>query len=123
MKLEEPPEMTPFQEFLFQKYAEFAEMRHKIRPTTSEFARYLHVKHTSLDHWLGGGREPDLANAVILAKKLGPRVYELLGFPPLYEIRDPKLLFIFNLWEDLDDETRGRIDDIITGGQKTTQRE
>jgi transcriptional regulator with XRE-family HTH domain len=110
--------INDFQDFMLGEYAKFAERRKKIRPSMNEFGRWLGVKVTSLDHWMNGNRVPDLANAIILSERLGPRVFDVLGYPPLFRITDPKLRYVILNWEELTDEQRGRIDDVITGAAK-----
>lgn len=100
---------TEFQGFLQDEYAKYAERTKRWRPSLSEFARYLGVSAASMDHWMMGSRTPDLQNAIRLAERLGPRVYDLLGFPHMAVLNDIKLRFIVENWEMLDDATRREI--------------
>ena len=112
------PRLNEFQEFMLLEYAKYADRIKKIRPSMNEFGRWLGVKVASLDHWMNGNRIPDLQNAIILSDRLGPRVFEILGYPPMYKITDDRLKFIVRIWEDLTDDEKHRIDDIIAGGRK-----
>lgn len=51
-------------------------------PSQNEFIKWLGVEQTSYSNWANGYRPPNEANADILATKLGPEVYEILGYTP-----------------------------------------
>lgn len=107
------PPTTEFQAFLQEEYEKYAEKTKRWRPSLSEYARYLGVSSASMDHWLIGSRTPDLQNAIKLAERLGPKVYDLLGFPHMAVLNDPKLRFVVESWEVLDDDTKGKIIEIM----------
>lgn len=115
------PRLNEFQEFMLMEYAKFADRRKKIRPSMNEFGRWLGVKVASLDHWMNGNRVPDLANAIVLSERLGPRVFEILGYPPMFKITDPRLRYIVLNWEDFSDEQQRRIDEVIGEGRKINE--
>jgi hypothetical protein len=43
------------------------------------FAKYLGVPATSLSNWINGGYAPGRENLAMLAEKLGPDIYRILG--------------------------------------------
>ena len=49
--------------------------------SAAEFAKYLGVSNTSLSQWMNGQRLPTGNNVHMLAAKLGPEVYDILGQP------------------------------------------
>jgi transcriptional regulator with XRE-family HTH domain len=51
------------------------------KQTVSAFARWLGIKQPTLNRWMNGDNEPDGENLRILARKLGPEVYEIVGQP------------------------------------------
>lgn len=104
---------SEFQDFLMTAYNQYSERKKAWRPSLTEFARWLGVSPASLDHWLLGSRVPDLANAIKLSDRLGPRVYELLGYPRMLVLNDPKLRMLVDSWEVLGDDARRQILSII----------
>lgn len=61
--------------------AQFMKWQGDHRRTITEFAAYLGVKQPALTMWLKDKNpsRPDYKNAIKLAAKLGPEVYEVLG--------------------------------------------
>lgn len=106
-------ETSVFQDYLMGEYTKWSERLHRWRPSLNEFARYLGVSPVSLNHWLLGSRVPDLQNAIRLAERLGPRVYDILGLPHVAVLNDPMLKFVFQSWEVLDNDARRSILDIV----------
>ena len=103
--MEERENMTPFQMFLVDKYLDY--QNQKRRPVSdNEFARHLGVNAGSFNQWINGSRTPDFANAVKLSAKLGPEVFDHLGYPRVVASRNPQLRFIIEFWDRLDVETQ-----------------
>jgi hypothetical protein len=86
--------VSTFQELIQDAYKQYLMERGKHRVSDSEFARWLGVKQSTFSQWVNGGRTPDYASAVQLARRMGPRVYDVLGFPRVQEIDDASLKFI-----------------------------
>lgn len=94
-----PKEFSPFQEFLIQRFMEFE--RKAGRPVSENtFARYLGVSSGNWNAWKWGTRVPEYASAILLAEKLGPEVFEILGYPPVVVTKDKRLLYIISHWND-----------------------
>lgn len=103
-----------FQELLTEAYMEYIESHGKRRVSDNQFARYLGVSPASFNQWINGNRLPDIENAAKLAKKLGPRVFDVLGYQEVTYIEDPDLKFITRNWRYLDGDTQQQIIDHIT---------
>ena len=102
-----------FQELLTEAYTEYLAKTGKRRVSDNEFARYLGVSPASFNQWINGNRTPDLENTARLAKKLGPRVFDILGFPTVIEADDPELKFIAQNWQQLPGDVRQQIFDHV----------
>lgn len=98
--------VTEFQDFLMGKYDEFKARKKHWRPSLNEFSRWLGVSSASLDAWLLGTRKPDLASALKLADKLGPEVFDVLGYDRVITVSDPRLKSLLDYWEALGDAER-----------------
>ena len=112
-------ELSEFQELIMQYWERQNKGRRIRHVSQNEIARRLGISSTNLSNWLSGHRVPDFANAVILSTydKLGPRVLDVLGYPPVVEIRDQNLRYIVENWGILDEQTRERIYKAVTGEQ------
>jgi transcriptional regulator with XRE-family HTH domain len=88
---------------------EYIENKGTRRVSDNEFARWLGVSPASFNQWINGNRTPDLENAAKLAKRLGPRVFDVLGYEEVQFIEDPELKFVSRNWKHLDSETRLQI--------------
>lgn len=64
--------------------AQFMKWQGNRRRTISEFAAYLGVKQLALSTWMKQEKasKPDYKNAVKIAEKLGPEIYDVLGLQP-----------------------------------------
>lgn len=68
----------------------------------TEFARYLGVNGALLSQWMKGTRQPGRRKAPVLAAKLGPEIYDLLGLArPDSDLREINLV-----WGQLSKEQR-----------------
>ena len=105
--------VTEFQKFLTEAYLEYAADSGKRRVSDNEFAKYLGVAPASFNQWINGNRVPDVYNAAKLARKLGPRVFDILGFPYIVEANDPDLRFIIRNWSHLPGDVRQQIYDHV----------
>jgi hypothetical protein len=107
-QMEERENMTPFQMFLVDKFLDF--QNQKKRPVSdNEFSRWLGVSAGSFNAWINANRTPDFGNAVKLSARLGPEVFDLLGFPRIVASRSPQLRYIVEFWEELDTEMKDLI--------------
>jgi hypothetical protein len=108
----EREDMTPFQAFLVDKFLEY--QNQKKRPVSdNEFARYLHVNAGSWNQWINGSRSPDFYNALKMSEKLGPEVFDLLGFPRVITSKSAELWHIVEVWDQLDTVTQKNIYDQV----------
>jgi transcriptional regulator with XRE-family HTH domain len=69
-----------FARFMTRKFREWEEGRGS-RQSVSAYARFLGVKQPTLTRWMQGDSLPDMGNVEILAEKLGPDIYSVLGLP------------------------------------------
>ncbi len=97
------------QEMLMEAYVEYVGKRK--RPVSqNEFARKrLGVSPASYSQWVNGIRLPDFGNCVILAKALGPEIFDIMGYPRLPNYADSKIQFIAERWTYLDEDTKEEI--------------
>ena len=98
-----------FQAFLLTEFKKYEEVVGGWRPSISQWAKYLDVNEANLAHWIMGRRIPDIPNAIRLSRKLGPQVYDILGYDHYAQLDDPMLRFVAEGWETIDDETRAKI--------------
>jgi len=79
-----------FSNWLNQKYLEW-QIGSGGRKTISEFADYLNIPRSVVNHYLNGRTTPKRKNTEKIATKLGPEAYDLMGFqrpdPEFKEIR------------------------------------
>lgn len=108
-------ELSAFQDFLLAAYAQQVSKSRRRKLSDTQFAQWLGVNPAAYNTWINGTRKPDLASAIKLSEKLGPGVFETLGYPRLYKIDDPELSFIIDNWEALDHETQARVLAAIKG--------
>jgi len=61
------------------------------RKTIAEFAQYLCVNRSLLSQWMNSSALPGNENVIKIANKLGPDIYEILGWPlPVCYAEQPK---------------------------------
>ena len=116
--------MGKFAAFLEKNYLDWQQKEG--RRTLKDYAEYLKVSRVNLTRWINGDTEPDADNAVLLADKLGPGVYDVLGLAR--PMTDDRLRLINEHWDDLPDSTKdalaeqaGRVKE-RGDGQKTKSR-
>jgi hypothetical protein len=102
--------ITEFQQLLNDAYLEYITKTKRRRASDNDFARWLGVSPSNLNQWINGNRTPDLTNAVRLSVKIGPVVFDVLGYPRMIDtIHSPELRFIVDNWHLVDDETKQQI--------------
>ncbi|MEN6572050.1 MAG: helix-turn-helix transcriptional regulator [Anaerolineaceae bacterium] len=69
-----------FKEWMMGKFIEWRDTEKSGIASYSDFARYLGVGVNQYTQWRTGNNLPNYDSAKILASKLGPEVYELLGY-------------------------------------------
>lgn len=97
-----------FSEFLEMKYLEWQRGLRQ-RKTVEEFAQFIGVSQAAVSFWMGGKRKPSGDNVKLLASKLGPEVYDVLGL----EQPDPDLAYIEHVWGKLPDTFKEYIVDEV----------
>src|SRR3972149_11835062 len=116
--------MGKFAAFLEKNYLDWQQKEG--RRTLKDYAEYLKVSRVNLTRWINGDTEPDADNAVLLADKLGPGVYDGLGLGR--PKTDDRLRLINEHWDDLPDSTKDALADQAArvkergDGQKTKSR-
>lgn len=76
--------------------------------TQAQFAAYLGIPATSFSNWVNTGSKPRSEYIGVLASKLGPEIYDILGMgrPAQEEYKDPSLLKWIKLFIDSSPEER-----------------
>lgn len=119
--------MTEFQRMLNDGYLEFIAKTGKRKASDNEYARWLGVSPPSLNQWINGYREPNLANALILSERLGPGILEVLGYPIVLSADDERLKYIVKHWHDVDDETRdimkSHVEEVVQSNAKRREQQ
>lgn len=79
-----------------------------------EFAELLGIDPVKLNQYLNGRRKmPDLETVNLIAEKLGPEIYDILGLAR----PDPQLQALTHKWHTLDQATKDKILEIAEPGQ------
>jgi len=69
---------NPVAAWLMKKYLQWQQKEGELK-NINEFAEHLGVSQPTLSMWLGGSHLPSKHSADLLAAKLGPEIYDLLG--------------------------------------------
>lgn len=93
--------------FLNREYMNYWRKQGK-HTSQAEFATWLGVSTTNLSVWMNQQRLPSDENAHQLAKRLGPKIYEILDMPPMMP-DIPELVELSKVWPKLSSETRKEI--------------
>lgn len=80
------------------------------RRTITEFAEWLEIPRPLVSYYMKGTRKPSRKNTDLIAAHLGPEVYDLLGL----QRPDPLLQDLQSHWDNLTDEQRHQISQILT---------
>jgi hypothetical protein len=112
MAVIERENMTPFQQLLVDYTLELQNKKGRLIGDT-EMARHFKVNYGSYNAWVNGTREPDMSNAIKIAEKIGPQVYDVLGLPRVVSSRNPQLRFIVEYWDRLDSDIQKIIYDHV----------
>ena len=99
--------MGKFAAFLEKNYLDWQQKEG--RRTLKDYAEYLKVSRVNLTRWINGDTEPDADNAVLLADKLGPGVYDVLGLAR--PMTDDRLRLINEQWDGLPEGTKDALAD------------
>ena len=96
-----------FAEFLTKAHLREQNRRGKTM-NQNDFVKWLGVKNTSYSSWINEIRLPTGNNVHLLAAKLGPEVYDILGLPRQMPA-DPEAEEILNLYLSLTDTDRVKL--------------
>jgi DNA-binding transcriptional regulator YiaG len=100
--------LTEFQEMLLDARVNLEKKRKKpIRDY--EFAYWLGVSSNTLAGWMVGIRKPSYDNTIRISRRLGTRVFHVLGYTPIVNAYLPELVYIVNHWEKLNRESKEQI--------------
>ncbi len=102
-------------EFLDRKFLDW-QRDERERKTLAEFAEWLGISPNTLNNWLRRDRLPKGANIELLASKLGPEIYDVLGLPR----PDPNLKKVIQGWGALPAKERRALANRV--GQYAGQR-
>lgn len=93
-----------FSKWLDQQYLQWQTKAGR-RNTLTAFAQYLGIGQSLLSRYLNDDVIPNLDKAQIMAEKLGPEIYDILGLAH----PDPLLKYITHNWHKLDEEKQNQI--------------
>lgn len=96
-----------FKEFLERKFLDWQREQGE-RRTIAEFAAWIGVSRGTFNNWLYKSRLPEGESVELLASKLGPEIYDILGL----QRPDPKLQEVIRNWSEAP-ETDKEIADFI----------
>ena len=89
------------------------------RRTQKEYAEYLGVEPVTLNKWINGERVPDFDSCVLLAPKVGTKIFAVSGFIP----PDPTLKKIVANWDELTNYARDEIEAIVRNRESKSRTE
>lgn len=119
--------LNEFQKLLTESFFDWARKQGRRNVSDQQFAKYLGVSAPSLNQWINGYRLPNFENAAKLADKLGPEIFDVLGYPRIVAVSDEELRFIIDHWGKLDEETKAVIhehvkEEVLEHGQRRKTR-
>jgi len=114
-------QLSALQELLTEAYSDYLANTGRRRVSDNEFARWLGVSPASFNHWINGNRTPDFESAMKLSKRLGPRIFDVLGYPEVASSNDPDLQYIVRHWRHIEPDIRREIYEHVV--EVTTDRE
>ncbi len=97
-------ERNPFAIWFERKFVEWEAVTGR-RRTVSEFAEWLNIPRSLCSRYLTGSRSPSRNNVAIIAGRLGPEVYDLLGM----QRPDENLRRLQGVWDRLNEEQKASI--------------
>lgn len=99
--------------WLEEKYVNWMNTDKRFR-SQREFAEYIGIDPVKLNQYLNGRRKsPDLETIDIIAKSLGPEIYDILGLAR----PDKQLQELTSKWHTLDQTTKDKILSIAEKGE------
>ena len=110
--MEEAEKLNALQELLTEAYVDYVS-QHRRKVGDNEFAKYLGVPPGSYNQWANGSRLPNYQNTIRLAVKLGPRVFDIMGYQRVMVVDDPQIIFLAERWRLLTHETKKQIIDHV----------
>lgn len=99
--------------FLTEKYFDWAREKGDRRTKDKDFAMYLGVPVPSYNQWVNGYRLPNYENTIKLSIKLGPEIFDIMGYPRVTAIDDPDLQDVVDKWGMLNGDYKDYIRDLI----------
>jgi transcriptional regulator with XRE-family HTH domain len=74
----EPEKLVVISKWIMKKFLEYKSIQER-DVTQAEFAEYLGVSESTVSQWINKVQPPDKHSADLVALKLGPEIYDLLG--------------------------------------------
>jgi transcriptional regulator with XRE-family HTH domain len=74
----EPEKIAVISKWIMKKFLEYKSIQER-DVTQAEFAEYLGVSESTVSQWINKVQPPDKHSADLIAPKLGPEIYDLLG--------------------------------------------
>ena len=100
------------QKFLTREFFKWAQERGIRRSTDTAWASYLDVPLPSLNQWINGYRLPNYENTIKLSLKLGPEVFDLMGYPRVSAI-DDDMQYLVDIWGKLNGDWKSEIRKLV----------
>jgi hypothetical protein len=99
-------------ELIWNKRMELTKEKHRMI-RDNEMSRWLGVNVGSFNQWINQNRLPGFDNVLKLSVKLGPEVFDIMGYDKAAIITDPELMFVANQWKLISEESRKWIINLI----------
>lgn len=113
--------ISEVQAVLTELYAAYLAKTGKRKVSDNAFARWLRVSPSNWNYWINGSRIPELKNALLLAPRIEEllgrdervRFMRMLGYGNFYEVNEPGLQALLQVWDELPREAKEQIHEII----------
>jgi len=119
--MDDDEKLNRLQEYLTEEHIGYMQER-KRKVTDSKFAKYLGVSTASYNQWVNGNRMPSYDNVIKIAARLGPEIFDIMGYDRIAVSNNPDIMLIVDSWRYLDNETREQIIDHITSEMSKRSR-
>lgn len=99
--------MEKLEEFLEAEHLKWM-VREGKKKSQNDFAKWLGVASGSLSQWMNGMRLPSEENVHLLADKLGPKVYDILGHRRSMP-KDERFQKLAEYWYEFNEDQRDKL--------------
>lgn len=111
---ESQPWLGPLRDILTEARIELMRQRGG-NVSDNDLATWLGTSAASMNAWINGNRKPGYENILVMSRRLGPRVFDIFGYPPAYEVPDSVLGEIIRKFYNLDRTVQREVYELVTG--------